>query len=138
MLFMIYFLVFLELRRMFRVDKGIRIEIERELLYKVEFIREDECVVVDFLICVVNEGEKILVEGIDGEMNDEKIEGDKIEDGDKIKEDSNKDKKIWMEYVDFCKCFRLGNFIVCFCINSYIFFYGFILVIFRIKLYCIL
>lgn len=102
-----------ESRRMSRVDKGVKIEAVRESLHKVDPIREDECPVVDLATCAINEGDKTPGEGTDGEMNDEKTEGDKTEDGDKTKEDSNKDKKIWMEYADFCKCFRLGNFTVC-------------------------
>ena len=105
---------------MSRVDKGVRIEAERESLHRVELIREDECPVVDLPTCAVNEGDKTPGEGTDGEMNDEKTEGDKTEDGAKNKEDSNKDKKIWMEYADFCKCFRSGNYMytVCSCIDS--------------------
>lgn len=127
-----------ESRRMSRVDKGVRTETERESLHKVESIREDECAVVDLPTCAVNEGEKTPAEGTDGEMNDEKTEGDKTEDGDKTKEDSNKDKKIWMEYADFCKCFRSGNFTVCSCINSHTLLHGLTLVTPRIKLHCTL
>ena len=108
-----------ESRRMSRVDKGVKIEAERESLFKVDIIREaDECPVVDLSTCAINDGDKTPGEGTDGEMNDEKTDGDKTEDSDKTKEDSNKEKKIWMEYTDFCKCFRSGNFTVCSCINS--------------------
>ena len=95
---------------MSRVDKGVKVEIEKESLHKVETIREDECHVPDLPTCAINEGDKIPGEVIDGETTEEKTEGDKIEEGDKAKEDSNKEKKIWMEYTDFCKCFRSGKF----------------------------
>ncbi|XP_078372473.1 androglobin-like isoform X6 [Oculina patagonica] len=95
-----------ESRRMSRVDKGVKVEIERESLHKVDIIREDECPVLDLPTCAVNEGDKTPGEATDGETTEEKTEGDKTEEGDKAKEDSNKEKKIWMEYADFCKCFR--------------------------------
>lgn len=96
-----------ESRRMSRVDKGVKLEIlERESLHKVEMIREDEGPVPDLPTSAINEGDKTPGEAMDGEMTVEKTEGDKIEEGDKAKEDSNKEKKIWMEYSDFCKCFR--------------------------------
>ena len=115
---------------MSRVDKGVKIEVERESLLKVDIIREaDECPVVDLATCAINEGDKTPWEGTDGEMNDDKTE---TEDTDKTKEDSNKDKKIWMEYTDFCKCFRSGNFTVCSRSNSCSL-HGFTLITPRIK-----
>lgn len=104
---------------MSRVDKGVKIEVERESWHKVDPIREDECPVLDLPTCAINEGDKTPGEGMDGEATNEKTEGDKTEDGDKIKEDSNKEKKIWVEYADFCKCFRSGNLPACTCVNTH-------------------
>lgn len=94
-----------ETRRMSRVEKGVKIELERDSSHKVEAIRVDELPVLD-LPGSVAEGDKVPADGTDGETTDDKTEGDKTEDGDKVKENINKDKKIWMEYADFCKCFR--------------------------------
>jgi len=116
---MIYLVAPPESRRMSRVDKGVKLEFERDVLHKVDPIREDECPVDDPATCPVNEGDKTQGERTDVEMNDEKTDGDKTEDGDKIKEATNKDKKIWMEYADFCKCFRSENFTACSCVNTH-------------------
>ena len=104
---------------MSRVDKGVKLDFERDVLHKGDPIREDECPVDDLPTCAVNEGDKTQGERTEGEMNDEKTDGDKTEDGDKIKEATNKDKKIWMEYADFCKCFRSENFTACSCVDTH-------------------
>lgn len=102
---MAYLLAPPETRRMSRVEKGVKIELERDSSHKVEAIRVDELPVLD-LPGSVAEGDKVPADGTDGETTDDKTEGDKTEDGDKVKENNSKDKKIWMEYADFCKCFR--------------------------------
>lgn len=105
---MAYLLAPPETRRMSRVEKGVKIELERDSSHKVEAIRVDELPVLD-LPGSVAEGDKVPADGTDGETTDDKTEGDKTEDGDKVKENNSKDKKIWMEYADFCKCFRYVN-----------------------------
>ena len=93
---------------MSRVEKGVKVELERDSSHKVETIREDELPVLD-LPGTAAEGDKSPGDGTEGETTDDKTEGDKTEDGDKVKEECNKGKKIWMEYADFCKCFRSVN-----------------------------
>lgn len=90
---------------MSRVEKGVKVELERESVHKVDTIREDEIPALD-LPNASAEGDKSPGDGTEGETNEEKTEGDKTEDGEKLKEECNKEKKIWMEYADFCKCFR--------------------------------
>ena len=92
---------------MSRVEKAMKVELERESSHKVETIHEDEIPVLD-LPNNATEGDKNPGDGTDGEGNEERTEGEKTEDGDKAKEETNKEKKIWMEYADFCKCFRSG------------------------------
>jgi len=95
---------------MSRVEKAQKVELERESSHKVEIIHEDDIPVLD-VPSAAAEGDKTLGDGTEGEVNDEKPEGDKTEEGDKVKEDlKNKEKKLWMEYADFCKCFRLEHF----------------------------
>ena len=95
-----------ESRRMSRIEKSAKVDLERDSSHKVDTIREDEIPVLD-LPSATGEEDKTPGDGTDGEMNEEKTEGDKTEDGDKAKEENNKERKIWMEYADFCKCFRL-------------------------------
>lgn len=91
---------------MFRVEKIGKVDLERDFLYKVEIIFEDEILLFDVLGSFFVEGDKMLGDVIEWEINDEKMEGDKMDEGDKEKEELNKEKKIWMDYDDFCKCFR--------------------------------
>ena len=102
---------------MSRVEKSAKVELERDSSHKVDTIREDEIPVLD-LPSTTGDGDKTPGDGTDGEMNDEKTEGDKTEDGDKGKEENNKGKKIWMEYADFCKCFRSEKVVAKFIIYS--------------------
>lgn len=90
---------------MSRVEKSTKVELEKDSSLKVETIRENEIPALDLPSALADE-DKTPGGGTDGEMNDEKTEGDKAEECDKVKDDNNKEKKIWMEYADFCKCFR--------------------------------
>lgn len=90
---------------MSRMEKGVKVELERESSHKVDTIREDEIPVLD-LPTDATDGDKSPGDGADGEVNEDKTEGEKTEDGDKVKEECKREKKIWMEYGDFCKCFR--------------------------------
>ena len=94
---------------MSRVDKGVKVEIERESSHKVDTIREDEYPVLDLPTSAVSDGDKSPGEATDGETTEDKAEGDRAEEGEKAKEDSNKERKIWMEYTDFCISFRSEN-----------------------------
>ena len=102
---MSYILAPPETRRISRVEKGVKVELERDSSHKVETIREDELPVLD-LPGSLADGDKTPGDGTEGETINDKTEGDKTEDGEKVKENNNKDKKIWMDYADFCKCFR--------------------------------
>ena len=97
------------------MEKAMKVELERESSHKFETIRADEIPVLD-LPSTAADGDKNPGDGTDGEGNEEKTEGEKTEDGDKAKEETNKEKKIWMEYADFCKCFRSGMYIY-YCIH---------------------
>lgn len=90
---------------MSRMEKGVKVELDRESSHKVDTIREDDIPVLD-LPTDATDGDKSPGDGADGEVNEDKTEGEKTEDGDKVKEECKKEKKIWMEYGDFCKCFR--------------------------------
>ena len=82
-----------------------KLEVDKDSSHKVEIIHEDEVPVVD-LNGVVPEVEKTVGDGQDGEIVEAKADAEKAEEGDKTKEEQNKEKKIWLEYDDFCKCFR--------------------------------
>ncbi|XP_068698412.1 androglobin-like isoform X1 [Montipora foliosa] len=95
-----------ELRRVSRVEKTGKTDLERDSSHKVETILEDEIPSLDVPGSSFAEGDKTPGDATEREINDEKTEGDKTDEADKEKEESNKEKKIWMDYDDFCKCFR--------------------------------
>ena len=51
------------------------------------------------------DGNKSVGVGIDGEPGEDKQDGDKLEDKAKSKDLKLSEKKLWMEFEDFCKCF---------------------------------
>ena len=95
-----------ELRRVSRVEKTGKADLERDSSHKVETILEDEIPSLDVPGSSFAEGDKTPGDATEREINDEKTEGEKTDEADKEKEESNKEKKIWMDYDDFCKCFR--------------------------------
>ena len=98
-----------ETRRISRLERGSKVDVDREFPSKAEVFREDEIPALDVpgANSIAVEGDKTPSDGAEREANDEKTEGDKADDADKKKEQTNKEKKIWMDYGDFCKCFRL-------------------------------
>lgn len=112
MILNIYFLFFTapnskESRRMSRMDKP-KLDLDKDSFHEVTPIME----AVDTIAATLEvpasavEGEpKTPGEGPEGETGEEKPEGEKTEEGDKTKEEKSKEKKLWMEFEDFCKCF---------------------------------
>lgn len=97
-----------ESRRVSRMEKSSKVDLDRESPIKGEVFREDEISALDVpgANSVAAEGDKTPSDGLEREANDEKTDGDRADDADKKKEQANKEKKIWMDYGDFCKCFR--------------------------------
>ncbi|XP_015772196.1 PREDICTED: androglobin-like [Acropora digitifera] len=97
-----------ESRRVSRMEKSSKVDLDRESPIKGEVFREDEISALDVpgANSVAVEGDKTPSDGLEREANDEKTDGDRADDADKKKEQANKEKKIWMDYGDFCKCFR--------------------------------
>ena len=91
------------------MEKSSKVDLDRESPIKGEVFREDEISALDVpgANSVAVDGDKTPSDGLEREANDEKTDGDRADDADKKKEQANKEKKIWMDYGDFCKCFRL-------------------------------
>ena len=89
---------------MSRVEK-MKLELEREASSKADAIHEEEQVQTLAVPLGSADGEKPAGEGTDGETPQQGGEGEKCEEGDKAAEQQNKEKKLWMEFEDFCKCF---------------------------------
>lgn len=92
---------------MSRMEKP-KLDLDKDSFHEVTPIMEAEDITAPTLEVPPSTGEgepKTPGEGTEGDTGEEKPEGEKTEEGEKAKEDKFKDKKLWMDFDDFCKCF---------------------------------
>lgn len=51
------------------------------------------------------DGDRSVAEGTEVEFGEEKQDGERLEEGTKTKDEKLSEKKLWMDFEDFCKCF---------------------------------
>ena len=87
------------------MDKPSKTDLDRDSFHEVPIIEYDECPIALEVPSTGGDGEtKSPGEGTDGETKEEKQDGEKTDDADK--DAKCKEKKIWIDFDDFCKSFR--------------------------------
>ncbi|XP_048577844.1 androglobin isoform X3 [Nematostella vectensis] len=93
-------------RKVSRMEKPSKVDMEKDSFHEVEIIVEGEESNMQDAPNPTNDGEtKSPGDAPEMEKGEEKTNGEKDEEGDKGKEEKGNNKKLWMDYEDFCKCF---------------------------------
>ncbi|KAK3749551.1 hypothetical protein QZH41_007285 [Actinostola sp. cb2023] len=99
-----------ESRRISKMERPSKADLDKEQSHDVIPILETDDMTASLEVPTPGGDTEVKApgEGNDGETNEEKQDGEKTEESDKSKDEKTKDKKLWMDFDDFCKCFSLN------------------------------